>query len=112
MAPVLTHQNPVSNHEFTFSNDDKVSVSLKSYPELTTMNPGTKNVEVIGVILADDRSVGKSVGSTDSRSVVLGTVCVDNVNMKLDELRRVMCTELPCLPASFNFLSKDGYVLL
>lgn len=104
--PVLTHQNPVSNHEFTFSNDDKIS--LKNYKEVGIMNLGNKNVEVIGVILADDRSVGKSVGNTDSRSVVLGTVCLENVIMNLDELRRLMCTELPCLPPSFNFLSKDG----
>ena len=104
--PVLTHQNPVSNREFTFPNDDKIS--LKNFSEVANMNLGNKNVEVIGVVLADDRSIGKSIGSTDNRSVVLGTVCLENTIMNLDELRRVMCTELPCLPASFNFLSKDG----
>lgn len=104
--PVLTHQNPVSNHEFSYSNDDKIS--LKNYTEVANMNVGNKNLEVIGVVLADDRSLGKSVGSTDSRSVFLGTVCLENVIMNLDELRRFMCIELPCLPASFNFLSKDG----
>lgn len=107
MAPVLTHQNPVSSHEFSYSNDDKIS--LRNYSEVGNMNLASKTVEVIGVILADDRCIGKTVGSTDSRSVVLGTVCLENLIMNLDELRRLMCTELPCLPASFNFLSKDGW---
>lgn len=109
MAPVLT-QNPVSTHEFSYSNDD--NLTLKNYREVGNMNLSNKNLEVIGVILADDRSVGKSIGINDNRSVVLGTVCIENKIMNLDELRRVMCTELPCLPASFNFLSKEGYVHL
>ncbi|KAG8183491.1 hypothetical protein JTE90_001055 [Oedothorax gibbosus] len=64
-----------------------------------------KSIEVIGVILVDKNHGG----SPDNKAVVLGTVCVENVKMSLDDLRRFMCTELPCLPANFSFLTKEGW---
>lgn len=63
-----------------------------------------KSIEVIGVILVDKNHQG----SPESKAVVLGTVCVENVKMSLEDLRRFMCTELPCLPANFSFLTKEG----
>ncbi|XP_054716197.1 uncharacterized protein LOC129225728 [Uloborus diversus] len=119
MAPGLS-QNPVptndlsskiystvSMHLANVSRDD--NLSLRTYSEVGNMNLSKKSLEVIGIVLTDERSFGKNVGSPDNRSVVLGTICLDNTAMYLDELRRNMCVELPCLPASFSFLSKEGW---
>lgn len=104
MAPVLT-QNPMSTHEFSYSNDDKLT-ALQNFTGVKSMN---KDMEVFGVQLADDRYVGRNADPTDNRYIVLGTVCLGSTAITLDELRRVMCTELPCLPASFHFLSKERW---
>ncbi|KFM73117.1 hypothetical protein X975_21094, partial [Stegodyphus mimosarum] len=119
MAPGLP-QNPVTTnnlsaklyspeamHLANVSEDE--NITFRNYSEVGNMSFSKKSVEIIGVVLVDDRALGKSVASSDNKAVVLGTVCIENLKLTLDDLRRLMCTELPCLPASFNFLTKDGW---
>ncbi|GIX70506.1 hypothetical protein CEXT_660711 [Caerostris extrusa] len=92
---------------------DSSNLPLKNCEGLRKLSlSAKKSVDVIGVILADDRTIGKNVNSADSGAVILGTICVENVKIYLDELRRFMCAELPFLPAAFNFLTKDGWPVL
>ncbi|GBL99985.1 hypothetical protein AVEN_19457-1 [Araneus ventricosus] len=96
------------------SSDDIEKLTSRKYAGLGNMSLSPKkSVEVIGVILADDRAIGKNfVNTADSGAVVLGTICIENLKISLDELRRFMCAELPYLPAAFNFLSKDGWPIV
>ncbi|KAF8774252.1 hypothetical protein HNY73_016823 [Argiope bruennichi] len=93
---------------------DETNLTSRNYAGLGNMSLTLKkSVEVIGVVLADDRVIGKNfVNTAESGAVVLGTICIENLKISLDELRRFMCAELPYLPAAFNFLSKDGWPIL
>ncbi|GFY75979.1 TIR domain-containing protein [Trichonephila inaurata madagascariensis] len=89
------------------------NLAFRNFPGLNNMSLGVKkSAEVIGVILADDRAVGKNINTSNDGAIVLGTVCIENLRISLDELRRFMCAELPYLPATFNFLTKDGWPVL
>ncbi|GFV51840.1 TIR domain-containing protein [Trichonephila clavipes] len=89
------------------------NLAFRNFPGLNNMSVGVKkSAEVIGVILADDRAVGKNINTSNDGAIVLGTICIENLRISLDELRQFMCAELPYFPATFNFLTKDGWPVL
>lgn len=83
-----------------------------SEPDLFQLDSNQRNMSpyVLGVVLADDRSAGRMhIASTADNFVALGVILLDNPNINAEELRRLMCTQLPTLPASFSFLTKQGW---
>ncbi|XP_076364339.1 uncharacterized protein LOC143253817 [Tachypleus tridentatus] len=43
------------------------------------------------------------------RNFSLGVILLDKQDVKVEELRRLICSQIPSTPVSFVFLTKDGY---
>lgn len=85
------------------------NVIFRNIAEVSNMNADRRSIIVIGIALLDERGIGKNQANVDNRNIVLGVVCIENLKINVEELRRLMCSELPSIPASFSFLTKEGW---
>ncbi|XP_013783544.1 uncharacterized protein LOC106467715, partial [Limulus polyphemus] len=81
----------------------------------TVINMCTDNEKIVsGVNLVEKRSLSKSFSCTSEvRQLNLGAVILDEnlSSISASQLRRVMCTQIPSLPASFGFYTREGWPL-
>ncbi|EEC12024.1 hypothetical protein IscW_ISCW009814 [Ixodes scapularis] len=69
------------------------SMSGEKFPDIRT---------VVGIQYFSDVSC-----PTKCQAMVLGAVVLENVTISADELRRIMCDQLPSLPTHFTFVTKE-----
>lgn len=60
-------------------------------------------------LVAGIQYFGDASLATKNQGMVLGAVVLENNGLSADELRRVMCDQLPSLPAHFAFLTKERW---
>ncbi|XP_076371981.1 uncharacterized protein LOC143257345 isoform X1 [Tachypleus tridentatus] len=81
----------------------------------TVITMCTDNGKIVsGVNLVEKRNLSKSFSCTSEvRQLNLGAVILDENPSKIpaSQLRRVMCSQLPSLPASFGFYTREGWPL-
>ncbi|XP_040354562.2 uncharacterized protein LOC8051511 isoform X2 [Ixodes scapularis] len=71
------------------------SMSGEKFPDIRT---------VVGIQYFSDVSC-----PTKCQAMVLGAVVLENVTISADELRRIMCDQLPSLPTHFTFVTKERW---
>ncbi|KAG0423743.1 hypothetical protein HPB47_000529, partial [Ixodes persulcatus] len=69
------------------------SMSGEKFPDIRT---------VVGIQYFSDVSC-----PTKCQAMVLGAVVLESVTISADELRRIMCDQLPSLPTHFTFVTKE-----
>ncbi|XP_064465723.1 uncharacterized protein LOC135377314 isoform X1 [Ornithodoros turicata] len=60
-------------------------------------------------IVAGIQYFGNAHAAIKNQGMVLGVVVLESNSLSTDELRRVMCDQLPSLPAHFAFLTKERW---
>lgn len=109
MDDPIESQNYLCTNAHLMNLPNQRNVSFRDIvTEITNVMNADKNITVFGVTLRHEKQVGKNT-TGDSRNTVIGGVCVHNVNITAEELRRLMCVELPNIPALFSFLTKEGW---
>lgn len=69
--------------------------------------------KILGISLSEDLNNSKLItNNSKTWNLILGVIILEKLALNAEELRRFMCSQLPILPASFVFLTKEGWPVL
>ncbi|XP_023222955.1 uncharacterized protein LOC111624359 [Centruroides sculpturatus] len=103
----------IANHSDDLSHTMNVINVANNNSEEMTDKLSVSDV-ILGISLSEELNNNK-VNSTDNSNqwkLILGVIVLEKLTLNAEELRRFMCSQIPSLPASFLFLTKEGWPVM
>ncbi|XP_067144072.1 uncharacterized protein [Centruroides vittatus] len=103
----------IANHSDDLSHTMNVINVANSNSQEMTDKLSVSDV-ILGISLSEELNNNK-LNSTDNSNqwkLILGVIVLEKLTLNAEELRRFMCSQIPSLPASFLFLTKEGWPVM